>query len=1106
MKKFIFIITCVSLLGSIAKAQQISGDFDKQKDWGVQTSFTGPDPSFTDMGIIPEGWSALNVTQLGLNFPLVFGEEGRDGSGKSVRMMNRKLGAMGIGANSPSYITLGKTWVYADILGVLSQLGDKSDPDDSNGGSLGGIDFSFRPDSITGYFKRAHGRQNPDEIAQLIVYSWIGTCKSYSPVGDGMDVTENLPKEPLADREIDILGIQNEGKPANGVTLIGKQLYTIEGNLADWTRISVPVDYLRPENPVKLNVIISSADYFNRPNIGAENSLWADDVRFIYNSKLKSIVIDGRALDGFDEDTLEYVLPLADASKPVVARAFGKNAGVTVGELEGSKRTITVEDRTAAGVKKYVYTLLYKGSPAALTWKQIGAEDCVYGNTVDIKPVSANTEGRFSYEVSRPELAEVVDGDRLLFKGVGQVRVTARQAAAGAYSPSVSEPLVLTVRKAPLTIGVKDIERVYNYSDDKFEFVYEGLQNEDADRIDRVFTVKPTVSVPEQTLPNGNVLKTTKGIYAGEYVLTVSGAAAANYQIAYTAGKLTVKPAAPVVIGIKAASADEGSDIPALTVDYGKLIGEDKLDPSLVFSVKPTLKTTAVKGSPAGTYDILFDTQGTLTDAAKKNYERITFAEKGVLTVKIVKTQPEFDELVSKVEGLPAAQYEYAGYTDVLGTILVYDKQGNQMDPGLLTFGTSANNAFGIEKNGDFRLWGGVKGATGEVDITVTVKETETTKSVSKVVGHTTIFKKQAVVRPGDFALSPADFMGNMSDAIPVYIQSEDILDRDLATFGMLGAFTVCPTLNIETPDGILKLEEDPESDFGNSFKKEAVEKLHRLPAGKYPFTLEGGESTQYAFTYANTDKGYLLVPVEPAIEIKGIDDLAYGREEPFGITIKANGATVTEYAVTTNFIRETAVPGQYEVLNVGTDTITFAIPATEQTVGQTCVRMLTVHKAVLTVTPADVNCEEGSVVIPDNYELNYDGFVNGENVNSLDVLPSVICQATETARQGEVFAIFVTGAEDDHYDFVYNEGQFTITGEDGIAGNQTDGSVRVFVSDGNLFVQGNENALPVRVYSVQGTPVARYDGNESVIPIGFSERGIYIVRIGSFATKIVID
>lgn len=1106
MRKFIFAITGALLLGTTVHAQQIKGDFDKQTDWGVQTSFSGPDPSFTDMGITPDGWSALNVTQMGLNFPLVFGDAGMEGSGKSVKMMNRKLGAFGIGANSPSYITLGTTWVYADILGVMSQLGDKSDPDDSNGGSLGGIDFNFRPDSISGYFKRSHGTQNPDEIAQIIVYSWIGTSKSYSPVGDGMDLTENLPKEALVDRDIDILGIQNNGKPANGITLIGKQMYSIEGNLPDWTRISVPIEYQREENPMKLNVIISSADYFNRSNIGTENQLWADNVRFIYNSKLKSITIDGKALDGFDEDTLTYVLPQADASKTVAAKAFGKNANVTIGELKDSQRTITVEDLTAAGVKKHVYTLIYKGAPAELSWKQVSTEDCVYGNTIDIKPVSANTEGLFSYEISNTDLAEIADGNQLHFKGVGEVKITARQAAGGEYSPSVSEPLVLNIRKAPLVIGVKDIERKYNYSDDKFEFVYEGLKNDDAEHIDRVFTVKPVVSIPEQTLPNGKILKTTKGVYVGEYVLTVSGATAVNYEPTYTTGTLTVTPAAPIVIGIKAASVDEGSDLPVLTVDYSKLIGEDKLDHSLVFSAEPTLKTSAVKGSPAGTYDILFDAEGTLTEAAKKNYESISYAEKGVLTIKAIKTQPAFEDLVSKVEGLPEKEYVYAGYTDILGRILVYDKEGNLMDPDLLTFSTNSNSAFGIEKNGDYRLWGSVNGATGDVEIKVTVKETETTLPVTEVVGHTLILKKEANIRPKDFALSAGDFIGNMGDAFPIYIQSEEILERDLDAFGMLGVFVTCPTLNIETPDGILKLEVDPESDYKNSFKEEAVEKLHQLPTGKYSFTLEGGESTQYAYNYDNTVKGVMLVPGKSTVEIKGIDNLVYGRKEPFKIEIEANGSPITEYTITKNFIQETDAVGEYKVLSVGTDTITFTIPATEQTIEETCVRILTVNKATLIVTPEDIICKEGSVVIPETYEFKYEGFVNEDNASSLDVLPIGICQVTETAKEGEVFTIFATGAEDDHYDFVYREGKFMINGEQGITNNTADGKIRVLFTKGNLVIQGNEDALPIAIYNLQGVLVANFDGRDAIIPVALSGHGIYIVRIGNYASKIVID
>ena len=190
----------------------------------------------------------------------------------------------------------------------------------------------------------------------------------------------------------------------------------------------------------------------------------------------------------------------------------------------------------------------------------------------------------------------------------------------------------------------------------------------------------------------------------------------------------------------------------------------------------------------------------------------------------------------------------------------------------------------------------------------------------------------------------------------------------------------------------------------------------------------------------------------------------------------------------------------------VGTDTITFTIPATDQTVEETCTQMLTVQKATLTVTPADVSCKVGDVEIPEIYELHYDGFVNGENESSLDVLPSVICQVTETAREGEVFAIFATGAEDDHYDFVYREGKFTITGEQDITEHPAAGALKAFFSKGNLYIQGNEHACPIAVYTLQGVLAGSFDGHQSVIRLGLSKAGVYLVRIGNYVNKIVVD
>ncbi|MDD6210459.1 MAG: MBG domain-containing protein [Bacteroidales bacterium] len=871
MKKIFTLMISALMLGITGiQAQQIKGDFDKQTPWGAK-----------EEGVVPDGWDALNVIQMGMEFPLVFGDTGRDGAGKSVKMKCQLLGLLGIGANSPSYITLGKTWVYADVAGVMSQsaFGDKSDPDDSDGGSIGGIDFTYRPDSIVGYYKRTHGTEKPDEIAQIIVYSWKGTCSSQAPTtgeGDHMwDKTEDLPLQTLVDRDIDILGVKNGNVPADGITLISKKLYSIEGNLEDWTRISVPIDYLKDEAPEKLNVIISTSDYFNRPNLGKDNTLWADDVRFIYNAKLKSVTVGGVALDSFDEDVFEYVLPEADAAKEVVAEAYGANANVVVGELQDSKRTITVTDDSSNGQKTYTYTLTYKGAPAVITWGNLDESKLVYGETVELAPQSENQEGTFTYTVDNSNVAEIVDG-KIHFIGVGDVNVVARQAAAGNYSPSISQPLAISVKKAPLTIGVKDITRVYSYVTDKFEFTYEGLKNNDADKGDKIFTTKPTASIPEQTLPNGDKLTSSRGVYVGEYEITVAGAEAANYEISYTKGTLTVTPAAAVAITIKKFSnINVGDDIPQFTISYSNLIGNDKLDESLVFSTLPTVSTTATSESPAGKYDVVF-TPGELTDAAKKNYQDITYTN-GTLTI----------------------------------------------------------------------------------------------------IG-------------------------------------------------------------------------------------------------------------------------------DPVVDVTGIDDLVYGRQDPFTIAVTANGEPITEFTVTEHFIQNTGNAGEYKVLGVGEDTVRFVVPATDITREKSVEEVINIKKAQLTITAKDVSCPFGGIVIPDEYELVYEGFVGDDNeTNSLITLPVVECDVTTDARKGDEFAIVPSGAESDKYDFVYNEGKFTITSGVDIVDGEVSG-VQVYYADGNLYVEGNDASEAVFIYTSQGSMVAQCAGDESVIPVRLIKDTVYLVKIGSYVTRIL--
>ena len=249
MSKFLLrILCCVLIINGAAffsyvSAQSVpNGDFSAE--WETGYNGVGKQPAF---------WKASNVSQMGVKKELV--TRNSDGS---VQLTNQFVGLFGIGSNAPAYISLGTPWVYANI----------SDISKSDGGTTGGIEFTHRPDSIVGVFKR---KVVAEETAWMVLYLWKGTVVSQSPDG----------KE-LIDNEKDVLA-------ENGsVTLIGKAEFEIKGELSDWTRISVPVDYLSEEAPEKMNITISGADYRNRSLIKENNTLSVQSVELIYKDPVST--------------------------------------------------------------------------------------------------------------------------------------------------------------------------------------------------------------------------------------------------------------------------------------------------------------------------------------------------------------------------------------------------------------------------------------------------------------------------------------------------------------------------------------------------------------------------------------------------------------------------------------------------------------------------------------------------------------------------------------------------------------------------------------------------------------------------------------------------
>lgn len=412
MKKIITLVVSALLLAGGMPAQQINGDFSA---WQECTP-DGQDPtSVMPAGKEPVGWSASNVVQFFPFDKLVRDTLDRkgDGASRSVLMMNRYCGALGIGSTAPGFITLGNTWVYADVAGLMhdqyvakfevtygadwrNKREEMSDEDKtsynyvvtelegagitadmSDGGSFGGMAFTFRPDSIVGYIKREHseeddpatdfygnptpGAPNKNEIAKIIAYSWTGTSRS--SVKQGLDMDGSIAVSEIVDRDKDVLGMITEGVTGDA-QLIASADKTITGDFAEWTYVAVPLTYKNKEvKPEKVNIVLSASDYYNRKNLGGGNTLWADDFRFVYNSKLKELNINGLPLEGFNKNIFNYTVRMAVPSKEAITVVSdGIGSTVEISDPSDNKIVITVKgnDVESNPENVHIYTLTFK--------------------------------------------------------------------------------------------------------------------------------------------------------------------------------------------------------------------------------------------------------------------------------------------------------------------------------------------------------------------------------------------------------------------------------------------------------------------------------------------------------------------------------------------------------------------------------------------------------------------------------------------------------------------------------------------------------------------------------------------------------------------------
>lgn len=307
---------------------------------------TKPDGERQRPGSEPESWNGSSVNQkvMGTEKKETLVTQGSQNENSWTVLTNKYVGALGIGSNAPAFINFGTPWVYA-----VSKIAN------CDGGVYGGMAFSSRPDAIKGRYKRTTGTEG-EENAHIIAYLWKGTFTS------NIAATGTVSKD-----DVDRVVMGKETGTASG-TLIASCDYSFSSTANnDWEEIIVPLNYVQGQEetlPEKMNVIISSADYWTRSNIKAGNVLEVDDVDFVYYHALSDLQVDGVTVEGFNESQTNYTLDVPYEADKVTYTVKGRSAQAqeTYNEESGVLTiVVTNEGETTT------YTVQFDNSTATVT-------------------------------------------------------------------------------------------------------------------------------------------------------------------------------------------------------------------------------------------------------------------------------------------------------------------------------------------------------------------------------------------------------------------------------------------------------------------------------------------------------------------------------------------------------------------------------------------------------------------------------------------------------------------------------------------------------------------------------------------------------------------
>ncbi len=158
----------------------------------------------------------------------------------------------------------------------------------------------------------------------------------------------------------------------------------------------------------------------------------------------------------------------------------------------------------------------------------------------------------------------------------------------------------------------------------------------------------------------------------------------------------------------------------------------------------------------------------------------------------------------------------------------------------------------------------------------------------------------------------------------------------------------------------------------------------------------------------------------------------------------------------------------------------------------------LTVDKATLTATPADISLNEGES-FPSSFSVDYSGFVLNEDDSVIDTPPTATPDVNDTSVPG-TYTIMVDGGQDNNYDFVYEQGTLTVNE---VLGLLKENAISVYPNPTTEFIHiGDSQVDVVEIYNMKGIRVLT--SSQQKLNLSNLESGTYLIKLIGAKGKIL--